>query len=315
MDMHKHLHACTRWTFGQRSRTGSLVRALKGSTTRNGCSGPTMCVHQSQVLIDVYSLRLHARRSSSGSFPTDRQTLHTANASTRHSRTQPSPSRSPSRTRRWACWAPSSAPWCGRHQSAQFEFYARSLPVAPAACGAAAAVAGYHAHLARRPPLCSIAICSKSMLASAPCFSCLQVGDNIEIVFSNNCTFPASIHAHGVRYRKGSEGAPYADNSSASAMRDDAVQPGAQHTFRWEVPERAGPAAGDASSTIWMYHRCVHRSHASSCGACRLMTSSEGTTRVLSPRLVTIWQLRSLVRPLYRVFRPRLHPFDCAPHA
>jgi len=80
------------------------------------------------------------------------------------------------------------------------------------------------------------------------------VGDTIKVVFKNNTTFPASVHPHGVFYQKNSEGAPYADGTVGADTKDDAVPPGASHTYSWTVPERAGPAAMDASSVVWMYH-------------------------------------------------------------
>jgi len=84
-----------------------------------------------------------------------------------------------------------------------------------------------------------------------------EVGDTITVVFKNNTRFPASMHAHGVRYSKDSEGAPYDDGTSDADKADDEVAPGANHTYRWEVPERAGPGPGDPSSVMWMYHSHV----------------------------------------------------------
>lgn len=80
-----------------------------------------------------------------------------------------------------------------------------------------------------------------------------EVGDVIEVVLRNDTRRPVSLHPHGLRYDKASEGAPYADRTSGDAKRDDAVAPGATRTYRWEVPERAGPAEHEASSTMWMY--------------------------------------------------------------
>ncbi len=81
-----------------------------------------------------------------------------------------------------------------------------------------------------------------------------EVGDTIRVFFRNNASFPASVHPHGVLYRKDSEGAPYADNTSGADKADDAVPPGGEHTYVWSVPPRAGPAMGEGSSVIWMYH-------------------------------------------------------------
>lgn len=81
-----------------------------------------------------------------------------------------------------------------------------------------------------------------------------EVGDTIVVHFKNNASFPASMHPHGVLYRKDSEGAPYADNTSGTDKADDAVPPGSEHTYTWEVPQRAGPGPGDPSSIVWEYH-------------------------------------------------------------
>ena len=82
-----------------------------------------------------------------------------------------------------------------------------------------------------------------------------EVGDTIRIVFRNTCPFATSMHPHGVLYSKSSEGAPYDDGTTTGADKaDDAVATGAEHTYVWEVPERAGPGPHDGSSVMWMYH-------------------------------------------------------------
>lgn len=80
------------------------------------------------------------------------------------------------------------------------------------------------------------------------------VGDTIRVVFKNNLSFPASIHAHGVLYDKRGEGAPYADGTRGLG---DAVAPGQRYTYAWKVPPRAGPGPMDGSSVLWMYHSHV----------------------------------------------------------
>jgi manganese oxidase len=80
------------------------------------------------------------------------------------------------------------------------------------------------------------------------------VGDTIVVNFRNKTQFPASIHPHGVFYDKANEGAPYNDGTSGAATRDDGVPPGGSYTYRWAVPERAGPGPADGSSVFWMYH-------------------------------------------------------------
>ena len=83
-----------------------------------------------------------------------------------------------------------------------------------------------------------------------------EVGDTIKVVFKNNLHFPVSLHPHGVFYEKDSEGAVYHDSSGGESKR--AVPPGATFTYTWPVPDRAGPAHGDMSSVLWMYHSHVN---------------------------------------------------------
>ncbi|HSP06981.1 MAG TPA: multicopper oxidase domain-containing protein [Acidobacteriota bacterium] len=81
-----------------------------------------------------------------------------------------------------------------------------------------------------------------------------EVGDTIRVVFKNNVDFPASVHPHGVFYKKDSEGAPYEDSTSGSDKADDAVPPGGTHVYTWEARERTGPMPGEGSTALWMYH-------------------------------------------------------------
>jgi len=84
------------------------------------------------------------------------------------------------------------------------------------------------------------------------------VGDTIHVVFKNQTRFRVSMHPHGVFYKKDSEGAPYQDGTATADQGDDGVAPGAQHVYDWPIPERAGPAHGDGSSILWMYHSHTH---------------------------------------------------------
>jgi FtsP/CotA-like multicopper oxidase with cupredoxin domain len=81
-----------------------------------------------------------------------------------------------------------------------------------------------------------------------------EVGDTIVVNFRNRSSLHASVHPHGVSYDKDSEGAPYADGTQGEDRADDAVPPGGEHVYTWYVPERAGPAPGEPSSVLWMYH-------------------------------------------------------------
>ncbi len=80
------------------------------------------------------------------------------------------------------------------------------------------------------------------------------VGDHVRIVLRNNLDRPVSIHMHGLRYDKGSEGAPYSDGTTSAQQGDDAVPPGTTYTYEYAVPERAGPGPMEGSSVMWMYH-------------------------------------------------------------
>ena len=80
-----------------------------------------------------------------------------------------------------------------------------------------------------------------------------EVGDTIRVIFRNNAHQPYSMHPHGVFYAKSSEGAEYADGTPGGAA-SGVIAPGATTTYVWPVPERAGPAAHDQSSVLWMYH-------------------------------------------------------------
>jgi len=83
-----------------------------------------------------------------------------------------------------------------------------------------------------------------------------EVGDTIEVVFLNRLRYPASTHPHGVLYSKSSEGSPYNDGTVAGSPEtaDDAVPTGERHTYRWLVPESAGPGQSDPDTILWMYH-------------------------------------------------------------
>lgn len=81
-----------------------------------------------------------------------------------------------------------------------------------------------------------------------------EVGDTIEVVFLNRLNVSVSLHPHGVAYDKASEGAPYNDGTGPQDKLDDAVSPGDQYTYTWQVPESAGPGPGDPSTLGWLYH-------------------------------------------------------------
>jgi len=110
-------------------------------------------------------------------------------------------------------------------------------------------------HRIPTPTSCTVTtrVCDDSLGMLGPVIRA-EVGDTIRVVFRNNTPYPASIHPHGVFYKKTSEGAPYADGTSGAAKDDDAVPSGGTYTYTWDVPERAGPGPMDGSSVLWMYH-------------------------------------------------------------
>ena len=125
-----------------------------------------------------------------------------------------------------------------------------------------------------------------------------EVGDTIEVHFKNNTQFPQSMHPHGVRYAKDSEGAPYNDGVPASQKAGAAVEPGGTFTYHWEVPERAGPGPMDGSSVLWMYHGHVDEPgdvEAGLSGAIIVtrkgMARPDGTPNDVDREFVTLFQI------------------------
>ena len=80
-----------------------------------------------------------------------------------------------------------------------------------------------------------------------------EVGDTIKVVFRNTCRFPTSMHPHGVKYDKDSEGAVY-DDGTGTSHPGDAVATGRTVTYTWEAVDRSGPGPMDGDSAVWMYH-------------------------------------------------------------
>jgi FtsP/CotA-like multicopper oxidase with cupredoxin domain len=80
-------------------------------------------------------------------------------------------------------------------------------------------------------------------------------GQYLAITFLNRAQIPVSMHPHGVRYDKDSEGSYYRPAPGLGA----AVAPGAKFTYVWYCDESSGPAPNEPSSKAWLYH-----SHATS---------------------------------------------------
>lgn len=79
------------------------------------------------------------------------------------------------------------------------------------------------------------------------------VGDWIAVTFLNRTDQPLSLHPHGVRYDKDSEGSYYRPGPGLGA----AVGPGATFTYVWKLDEDSGPLPTEPSSKGWLYHSHV----------------------------------------------------------
>lgn len=79
------------------------------------------------------------------------------------------------------------------------------------------------------------------------------VGEFLVVTFLNRTDQPLSMHPHGLKYDKDSEGAHYFPNPGRGA----AVGPGARYTYVWQLDEASGPGPGEPSSKGWLYHSHV----------------------------------------------------------
>jgi FtsP/CotA-like multicopper oxidase with cupredoxin domain len=76
-----------------------------------------------------------------------------------------------------------------------------------------------------------------------------EVGDEIIVEFLNRSRSTHSIHPHGVRYDKDSEGAYY-----VPAGRGSLVPTNGRFTYHWFADAGSGPGPGQLSSVVWWYH-------------------------------------------------------------
>jgi FtsP/CotA-like multicopper oxidase with cupredoxin domain len=79
-----------------------------------------------------------------------------------------------------------------------------------------------------------------------------EVGDTIFVHFLNRSRWPHSMHPHGLRYDKDSEGGHYVPMG-----RGASVASGGRYTYRWLADKASGPGRGDPSSRVWWYHSHV----------------------------------------------------------
>lgn len=87
-------------------------------------------------------------------------------------------------------------------------------------------------------------------------------GDFLAITMINRTSRPLSMHPHGVKYDKDSEGSHYQPKPGLGA----AVGPGAKFTYVWHLDEESGPMASEPSSKAWLYHSHVNGDEESNMG-------------------------------------------------
>ena len=80
------------------------------------------------------------------------------------------------------------------------------------------------------------------------------VGDFLAVTFLNRGGQPLSMHPHGVKYDKDSEGSHYQPKPGLGA----AVETGAKFTYVWQLDDQSGPLPGEPSSKGWLYHSHVN---------------------------------------------------------
>ncbi|XP_063814605.1 coagulation factor VIII-like isoform X2 [Pseudophryne corroboree] len=78
--------------------------------------------------------------------------------------------------------------------------------------------------------------------------------DSVVIHFKNSASVPYSLHGIGVSYGKRSEGAGYDDETSTLEKADDAIPPGKEYTYVWQVPENYGPTESDPVCITTAYY-------------------------------------------------------------
>ncbi len=95
------------------------------------------------------------------------------------------------------------------------------------------------------------------------------VGDYLEITFWNRTALPLSMHAHGVKYDKDSEGTYYGRSKQLTLLdkgREEdrsgsglgaAIGPNARFNYVWYLDENSGPMPNEPSSKAWLYHSHV----------------------------------------------------------
>ena len=88
------------------------------------------------------------------------------------------------------------------------------------------------------------------------------VGEFLSITFLNRVARPLSMHPHGVKYDKDSEGSHYQPKPGLGA----AVGNGAKFTYVWQLDEESGPMPSEPASKGWLYHSHVEGDEESELG-------------------------------------------------
>jgi manganese oxidase len=79
-----------------------------------------------------------------------------------------------------------------------------------------------------------------------------EVGDTVVVHFLNRTRQPHSMHPHGLRYDKASEGAHYIPMGQGGS-----VPTNGKYTYTWFADKGSGPAKGESNSKVWWYHSHV----------------------------------------------------------
>ncbi|XP_040307656.1 coagulation factor V isoform X1 [Herpailurus yagouaroundi] len=81
-----------------------------------------------------------------------------------------------------------------------------------------------------------------------------EVGDIMKVHFKNKADKPLSIHPQGIKYSKFSEGASYSDHTFPVEKLDDAIAPGQEYTYVWNISEDSGPTHNDPPCLTHTYY-------------------------------------------------------------
>lgn len=78
-------------------------------------------------------------------------------------------------------------------------------------------------------------------------------GDYLVVTLLNRLSTPVSLHPHGVRYDKDSEGSSYLTGRGLGSS----IAPQARFTYVWHLDEASAPKPDEPSSKPWLYHSHV----------------------------------------------------------